>query len=539
MKIYSSIISIFFLLLILCSCDKPIDHTWKANVVHAIKDDVALISSVDLLTVLDKSDLINSSSLPDEYKVMSTYVQNTLKAENLGLKLEGNIHAVVVSDKQGNFDYLFFMADVVNAKKLGKNLKFLIGGKKEVDDFNFLTTNNGIVLGWDNDNLIGVLKNPLSQSNENTKAIVSRLLNLRIDKVSPIDNIDDYFNRKDDLNALILLQNYAKMTASLAGINLSSVANDQLLISGNFNAGSISFESTIFSTNINGLTFLKNQPLDPQYMNYLSDNGRLISFLQANLAMDEFINHSDFLTQYEPIIQEINAILSPSNLSFNDVKGLFNGEFSMSLIDFEVALEDELNEDLFSSFNSEDDDFFNDVSEDDFYDFYDNYDNEKNEVNAKFLFVFGIKNIDALIAIAKENNFDLSQENIIELDSETAILLKDNKLYLGNPIFLMQQIKSANSLATFKHSQTISSPVYGYINSDTTLMPINFNNYIKSEMGPSFYGLINQVKLVSFKGSGKSYSFDVELKNNSENSLKIIVEGILKSFYGNGPVNPI
>lgn len=539
MKIYSSIISIFFLLLILCSCDKPIDHTWKANVVHAIKDDVALISSVDLLTVLDKSDLINSSSLPDEYKVMSAYVQNTLKAENLGLKLEGNIHAVVVSDKKGNFDYLFFMADVVNAKKLGKNLKFLIGGKKEVDDFNFLTTNNGIVLGWDNDNLIGVLKNPLSQSNENTKAIVSRLLNLRIDKVSPIDNIDDYFNRKDDLNALILLQNYAKMTASLAGINLSSVANDQLLISGNFNAGNISFESTIFSTNINGLTFLKNQPLDPQYMNYLSDNGRLISFLQANLAMDEFINHSDFLTQYEPIIQEINAILSPSNLSFNDVKGLFNGEFSMSLIDFEVALQDELNEDLFSSFSSEDDDFFNDVSEDDFYDFYDNYDNEKNAVNAKFLFVLGIKNIDALIAIAKENNFDLSQENIIEIDSETAILLKDNKLYLGNPISLMQQIKSANSLATFKHSQTISSPVYGYINSDTSLMPINFNNYIKSEMGTSFYGLINQVKLVSFQGSGNSYSFDVELKNNSENSLKIIVEGILKSFYGNGPVNPI
>ena len=539
MKIYSSIISIFFLLLILCSCDKPIDHTWKANVVHAIKDDVALISSVDLLTVLDKSDLINSSSLPDEYKVMSAYVQNTLKAENLGLKLEGNIHAVVVSDKKGNFDYLFFMADVVNAKKLGKNLKFLIGGKKEVDDFNFLTTNNGIVLGWDNDNLIGVLKNPLSQSNENTKAIVSRLLNLRIDKVSPIDNIDDYFNRKDDFNALILLQNYAKMTASLAGINLSSVANDQLLISGNFNAGNISFASTVFSTNINGLTFLKNQPLDPQYMNYLSDNGRLISFLQANLAMDEFINHSDFLTQYEPIIQEINAILSPSNLSFNDVKGLFNGEFSMSLIDFEVALEDELNEDLFSSFSSEDDDFFNDVSEDDFYDFYDNYDNEKNAVNAKFLFVLGIKNIDALIAIAKENNFDLSQENIIEIDSETAILLKDNKLYLGNPISLMQQIKSANSLSTFKHSQTISSPVYGYINSDTSLMPINFNNYIKSEMGTSFYGLINQVKLVSFQGSGNSYSFDVELKNNSENSLKIIVEGILKSFYGNGPVNPI
>ena len=133
MKIYSSIISIFFLLLIFFSCDKPIDHTWKANVVHAIKDDVALISSVDLLTVLDKSDLINSSSLPKEYKVMSAYVENTLKAENLGLKLEGNIHAVVVSDKQGNFDYLFFMADVVNAKKLGKNLKFLIGGKKEVD----------------------------------------------------------------------------------------------------------------------------------------------------------------------------------------------------------------------------------------------------------------------------------------------------------------------------------------------------------------------------------------------------------------------
>ena len=103
----------------------------------------------------------------------------------------------------------------------------------------------------------------------------------------------------------------------------------------------------------------------------------------------------------------------------------------------------------------------------------------------------------------------------------------------------MQQINSSNRLADFTHNQTISSPVYGYINSDTSLIPINFNNYIKSEMGTPFYSLINEVKLVSFQGIGNTYSFYLELKNNNENSLKIIVEGILKSFYGKDPENPI
>ena len=132
-----SIVTILFM----TSCQDDSKTNWKANVINSVEGDVAVVGSVDIMNILNKSDIMNSEFLPDEYKgMMNMYVLNTLKSENLGFKIEGNNHVVMVVNEAGEFDYVFFMADVIDEKKMSKNLKFLIGGNKEVKDYNYLTT---------------------------------------------------------------------------------------------------------------------------------------------------------------------------------------------------------------------------------------------------------------------------------------------------------------------------------------------------------------------------------------------------------------
>jgi hypothetical protein len=130
-----------FSILILASCQKEVQNNWKSNVINAVEGDVAIVASIDFMNVIKKSDLMNSEFLPNKYKgMMNMYVLNTLQSENLGFKIEGNNHVVLVTNQAGEFDYVFFMADVLNEKKMSKNLKFLIGGKKENKDYKYLTT---------------------------------------------------------------------------------------------------------------------------------------------------------------------------------------------------------------------------------------------------------------------------------------------------------------------------------------------------------------------------------------------------------------
>jgi hypothetical protein len=534
-----------FSILILASCQKEVQNNWKSNVIHAVKGDVAVVSSIDFMNIINKSDLMNSEFLPDEYKgMMNMYVLNTLKSDNLGFKIEGNNHVVLVTNKAGEFDYVFFMADVLDEKKMSKNLKFLIGGKKEIKDYNYLSTNEGIVFGWDDKNVIGVFQNPETKNkNISSITILAELLNSRTHNANSSDDIDTYLDRNDDFNAFIYLDTYSKMSLSLAGLDSNNnqvinFNNNHVILTGNINNGNILFESSLMSSeNNNGISPFRNNPISSDYLNYLSNDGKLISFFLANINVEGLLSNQKLLFQNGDLYDKLNKLLAKFELKSDDLNDLITGEMSVSIIDLNKELE--VDQDISDAFGSNEDDFFNDISEDDFYNFYDNYDDNKNSFTPKILMAIGIKNKSLLINFSKKFNLELTENVISDIGNEMACLLKDNNLFIGAPQSLLLVLNENGELARYPKLNNIETPIYGFINTDTALIPVNFGNHINNEFGSAYYGLLNEMKFIEFKSTSNFGSLEIVMENSEENALKILLNSFLKSFTGIAPTDSI
>ena len=534
-----------FTILILSSCEQESQNNWKSNVINAVEGDVAVVASIDFMDIINKSDLINSEFLPDEYKgMMNMYVLNTLQSQNLGFKIEGNNHIVLVTNDAGEFDYVFFMADVLDEKKMSKNLKFLIGGKKEIKDYNYLFTNEGVVFGWDNKNVIGLFQNPLIK-NKNISAIsiLDKLLDSRTENASSSDELNAFLERNDDINAFVYLAAYSKLSLSLAGLGDNenqpvNIKDDHVILTGNINNGNILFESSLVSSEAeNEMSPFMNNPISSDYLNYLSNDGKLISFLLANINIEGVVNNPKLNLQYGDLLNELEKLLTPFDLNSKDLNDLITGEISVSIIDLNKGLD--TNEDISDAFGSNEDDFFNDISEDEFYDFYDTYDNQKTSKTPEMLMAIGIKNKSLLINMFKKFNYEVSENVIIELDNEISCLLKDNNLFVGSSVSLLTVLSENGKLAEYQKLNIVDTPIYGFINTDTGLMPENFRDQINNEFGTAYIGLLNEVNYIEFKSTSNIGSLEIVMENSEENALKILINSILKSFSGEMPTESL
>ena len=539
--LFSSILTI----LILSSCQNDIQKNWKSNVINAVEGDVAIVASIDFMNIIKKSDLMNSEFLPNEYKgMMNMYVLNTLQSENLGFKVEGNNHIVLVTNQEGEFDYVFFMADVLDEKKMSKNLKFLMGGKKEIKNYNYLTTNEGVVFGWDDENVIGLLQNPqIENNNIDAKNILKNLLDSRSENSISSKELDSFLERNDDMNAFIYLDTYSKLSLTLAGlvddkINEVDFEHNHVLLTGNINNGNILFETSLSSIAAeNEIIPIAKNPISSDYLNYLSEDGKLISFLFANINVEGVVDNPKFILQYGSLFDEINKMLAQYDFKLEDLNDLITGEISVSIIDLNNGLE--TSEDISDAFKSNEDDFFNDISEDEFYDFYDNYDNQNSSVIPKMLIAIGVENKSSLIYLFKKFKYEVSENIIIELDNEISCLLKGKNLFIGSPKSLLAVLNEKGKLSEYQKINNIDTPIYGFINTDTSLIQSDFKNQIDNEFGVAYMNLLNDVKFIEFKSTSNSGSLEIVMESNEENALKILLNSILKSFSGKTPAESL
>ncbi len=533
-----SIVTILFM----TSCQDDSKTNWKANVINSVEGDVAVVGSVDIMNILNKSDIMNSEFLPDEYKgMMNMYVLNTLKSENLGFKIEGNNHVVMVVNEAGEFDYVFFMADVIDEKKMSKNLKFLIGGNKEVKDYNYLTTSEGVVIGWDQKNVIGLIQNPKNKNSTNSISILSKLLDSRDDNSNKSsEDLSEFLERKDDINAFIYTNVYSKMTLSLSGIendkfNPLDFKERHVVFTGNINNGNVLFESSFDSPNQdNELSPFMEKPISSDYLNYLSENGQLIGFFLANINVDGVVKNPELSLLYDQFYKELEKRLKQFDLDLEDLSNTITGEISFSILDLNTDFD--ASADISDAFGSNDDDFFNDISEDEFYEFYDNYDNQNSESTPKMLLAIGIENKNSIVNLFKKFNYEVSENIIVNFDNEFSFLLKEKTLFLGSPESLLVLLNENGRFIKYNPLNKIDTPIYGFINTDTTLIPNNFRNQLNDEFGAAYLNLFSEIKYVEFKSSVSSGSFEIVMVNKQENALKVLVNSILKSFANNVPI---
>ena len=154
-----------FIFLLLTSCGEKEEelklHTPEFNMISSI-DNHAVIFSYDFMKLMDKSKVQNSEDMPIEVKMaMSMYIGNMLNSSNMGIRLEGNNHTVITTTDNGEIDFGFLIAEVVNENKVKKGIKDFFKGKaSEEDGLHFLKHKfSNTLAAWDSDHIIFIYNN--------------------------------------------------------------------------------------------------------------------------------------------------------------------------------------------------------------------------------------------------------------------------------------------------------------------------------------------------------------------------------------------
>ena len=200
--------------LLLNSCGEKAEkidfHSPEFNMISSL-DNHAVIFSYDFMKLLDKSEVQNSAEMPMEVKMlMSLYVGEMLKSSNMGIRLEGNNHAVITTTVTGDIDLVVLTAEVVNEKKVKKGIKdFFKGNAFEEDGLHLIEHQFSHTLAaWDSDHIVFIYS---ENDTVDLKIKAKSILDAR--KVEGAVNavLENYLDREDDVNVLVYLDKWVEL----------------------------------------------------------------------------------------------------------------------------------------------------------------------------------------------------------------------------------------------------------------------------------------------------------------------------------------
>ena len=423
---------------------------WKSNVFASIDGTIAFVGSFDFMEIMDKSSIMDADIIPEMYKSM---VMGYIDSDFLGIKLEGNNHYAVIMDDNGEFDYAFAFANVLDAKKIASNLHMYLGGRTDEEaGYEFLKTSEGVVFGWDDQHLIAAVSDKRRSDVNQLKNTIKELLDARNKDVVADAQLIAYLKRDDDINMYINMKSYMDFIKNISMNNelTELYSNEEFLKlmdytmvnTVNFNNGEIIIDLNMNNNNGNGFTYLKDQPVGAEYLNYLTDNDRMIASAFVNIDLDTYASFlKPMLNSNLDVYNDFNDFLAQIGLSENEIFNIFNGEIAISLIDM-VVPENSMGEELSDDFGEWEDDFFDEMDE------Y-GYDSPSKEPAPRFLFTLGINDQSALMKLMSNAPVNVVKDQVIEIENDVHLLLKDNKLFLGSPQDLMNKLNTAGSLSTY------------------------------------------------------------------------------------------
>ncbi len=539
-----------FSFVFLFSCKKDAS-SWKSNVISSVKENVIVITSVDFMSILDDSGIMTSEYLPIEYQsILSMYVKNTLKSDEIGLKLEGNNHIVLVANDDGDPIYGFTMMDVIHPEKIAKSIKLVFGGRKdEVDDYTYVTSND-VSAGWDEKHCILVFAFDDTRSPKELRAEAEYLLKQRFEDQPADADLISYLNRKDDLNTFLFMEPYIKMIQKFSKTEIqfeddyyTSLVNAKVITAGNFNKGNISFTTQFIGSEFlkSKYNFFKDSPTDKEYLNYVSDDDKLLFCAFANLELPPFIQFYKNSLEGQKPFREFNQILDQLGMNISDLENLFDGQLSFSFLDLLPEKNFSINskEEAVDEFGEWADDFTDEMSEygdfdDDFFNDMDGNYSSNSELLPNVLITLGVNDQKALKKVLSITNIDLKDDQVQGINDIFFILLKDNKFFIGSDKELLAKIQGEGQLKSYAPIKNLTHPIMGYVNTDSKLLPDILSSMIEDEIGDSYINVLNKIKYIEIKGSAEESSFQLVMEDDNENALKQLIDLALKEFLSSG-----
>lgn len=527
-------ILILILLAISVSCSNNSKSNWKSNIISSLDNKVASISSIDYMNLLNKSEILTSKSMPSEIRgMLNGFIGNNLKSEELGIQLEGNNHIVTVVNDNASLDYVFAMFNVLDKDKIGKNIKLLIGGKSNNSDKYSCIINKdlNLVFVWDEKHLIVTFSE--SRYNKKSHKIAESLLVAKDENIEADKHLLDYLSRTDDMNSAVFLESYSRLVAGNAGVeNISEeiedeVKNSIMVYSVNFNKGNMLFENIVLGSQIADSKFdvFGKSAVSDEYINFLTDNNKLIFYGLANLNIDKFL---DIIIDNK-LDREISREL---RMDIKDIKDVFDGQMSFSIMDLILPEQEEKETPISDMISSAfEDDFFSDMGDINLKDIESSlYGYSKDEPFSKLLFTAGINNVDILLERLKKAHIDISLNDINEIDDIMFLLVKDSKLFISTTEELLEQIKENGALNTYKNHKKTDYPIYGTLVVDAGELPSDFIDIAKDEVSKNFTSILKNFKSIEFNASADGSLLEINMSNSKENSLKLFTEIILEEL---------
>jgi hypothetical protein len=527
-----SIALLISIALLLTSCgekEEELDlHTPEFNMISAI-DNHAIIFSYDFMKLMDKSQIQNSDDMPMEVKMaMSLYLGNMLNSSNMGIRLEGNNHTVITTNDNGEIDFGFLIAEVVNEDKVKKGVKDFFKGKAfEEDGLHFIEHKfSNTLAAWDKDHILFIYsENDAIDLKTKAKSILAAR------KIEGADNdvLENYLDREDDMNVIVYLDKWMELVKKEADeieLNeefLSLYDESYMIGAGNFLAGKVVFEMEMHGDKLKDSKYnlLPGNPISNEFMSYLSNEDPMM-FGVASINMDAVF---DIMLQNDDIKDEFIDEVKEMGWTEKEMRGSLTGEFSASLIGVEMKSNPyyELEASLIE------DDFFADMDE--------SYLPNPPEIPSPvYLFTVGLNVPDKLRNVFSTLHMIEDNGGYFASGSDSFFVFSDNKLMITSDESIAAAIGSGKTLKEYRPDSGVSSSLYGEVIPNLDNLPQALKDMVienAGNEGKELLKFMNEFEKVTFSGSFDKMKLEIVMADKEANSIEVITGKLMKQVLQN------
>jgi hypothetical protein len=237
-------------------------------------------------------------------------------------------------------------------------------------------------------------------------------------------------------------------------------------------------------------------------MNFLSADNKLIAFFAASINIGVLM---ETIKETSPDAQsEINSLEKEMGVAPGTFNKLFSGELAVSFVDLTIPE---------STTASTDDEFY-----DEFY---------APEPKPEVVFSVGINDKTTLETIFATSKLEKKDGYFVFEDG--FIVLTTSKLVLVTNEVLAKELASNNQLSAYSlpNSTSISTPIFGFLNTDTSRIPNGLLATAKDEEGQALLSFLDLFEGIVFEGTIEKAELKINLKNKTDNSLKVITDYII------------
>lgn len=498
----------FLIIILFLTCCKEKSEKWIDNIMLS-ENELLMAASVDLNTIIKKSDFENSINITNQQKLLFNAFNASLKNSLLGFDVETPQKIFVVANNANLDVAVFWVGEITSEFLFEKTLKNLFK-TKELTNANlnsfFIDQYNALVT-FNEDYFIVGISTERSFLESKSK---SYFTNPKIPSDNP--SLTNFLLNKDDIGFYVSNErinhfenNDNSFTLNFKPFSLRSFDQfgKELLGSINFLNGEIVLR--IISDNI----IYKNLAVNSNFKKFISYSKNPISFVFSNLNLSnsKLSQNINFFYDYFPKDFIVNQIFT----SKEGVSSL-TGEISISL--FNVAKND---------LSSQKEELLNDdYWEDDFTE-----ENLKIDNLPSFIMSLGVKNKEVLINYLKiiNDNFNLNQ---ISSFNNSFVFLQNNIFHISNnekELRVFMDKKGLNT-STKINLTSFQKPLYGHVDLKETMKFLNLNN--DNSMPFEINKLLNSF---TFSGSNEEFKFSLEYVDKNTNSISSTLDYILQNKF--------